>query len=186
MTAARKLATYDDVLKAPEHLIAEVIRGSLSLMPRPRPAHSRTMSRLGMELRSFDSPRADDPGGWIILDEPEVHLGLEIVVPDLAGWRRERMPEMPTSPAYFTLAPDWCCEILSPGTEAIDRGEKAEIYAEHGVAHYWLVNPELQTIEVLRLDGSTYRIVKVVRGEASQRIEPFEAIEFPVTSLWAR
>lgn len=95
------------------------------------------------------------------------------------------MPELPDV-AFSTLAPDWCCEILSPGTEAMDRGEKAEIYAEHGVAHYWLVNPELQTIEVLRLDGTTYRIVKVVRGEAAQRIEPFDAIEFPVTALWAK
>ena len=185
MTDARKLATYEDVLSAPEHFIAEVIRGSLSLTPRPRFAHSRTMSRLGMQLRSFDDPGPSDPGGWIILVEPELHLGMEILVPDLAGWRRERMPEMPQV-AYETLAPDWCCEILSPGTEKVDRGEKAEIYAEHGVSHYWLVNPELQTIEVLRLDGPTYRIVKVVRGEAPQRIEPFDAIEFPVTSLWAR
>ena len=185
MTAARKFATYEDVLNAPEHLTAEVIRGSLSLMPRPRFAHSRTMTRLGLELGSFDRPRAGDPGGWIILAEPELHLGMEIVVPDLAGWRRARMPEMPHVP-YSTLAPDWCCEILSPGTETMDRGDKAEIYAEHGVAHYWMVNPELKTIEVLRLDGATYRIIKVIRDEAPQRIEPFEAIEFPVASLWER
>ena len=95
------------------------------------------------------------------------------------------MPEMPHVP-YSTLAPDWCCEILSPGTETMDRGDKAEIYAEHGVAHYWMVNPELKTIEVLRLDGATYRIIKVIRDEAPQRIEPFEAIEFPVASLWER
>ena len=138
--AARKLATYEDVLNAPEHMVAEVIRGSLSLMPRPRPTHARTSSRLGMSLQSFDDPGPSDPGGWIILDEPELHLD----------------------------------------------ADKAEIYAAQGVKHYWLVNPELQTIEVLRLDGKGYRIVTVVRGEAKQRIEPFEAIEFPVMSLWAR
>ena len=181
MIAGRKLATYEDVLNAPEHLTAEVLRGVLRLSPNPGIVPRRALTRLGMGLSSFDR----DPGGWIFLPLPEVHLGMEIVVPDLAGWRRERMPEVPEVP-YISLAPDWCCEILSPGTEAMDRGDKAEIYAEHGVAHYWLVNPELKTIEVLRLDGATYRIIKVIRDEAQQRIEPFEAIEFPVASLWER
>lgn len=142
--------------------------------------------RLGMSLQSFDDPGPSDPGGWIILPEPELHLDADIVVPDLAGWRRERMPELPTDLAYLELAPDWCCEILSKGTERMDRGDKAELYAAQGVRHYWLVNPELQTIELLRSDGKSYRIVSVVRGESPQRIEPFEAIEFPVMSLWAR
>lgn len=181
MTAGRKLATYEDVLNAPEHLTAEVLRGVLRLSPNPGIAPRRALTRLGMGLASFDR----DPSGWIFLPLAEVHLGMEIVVPDLAGWRRARMPEVPEVP-YISLAPDWCCEILSPGTETMDRGDKAEIYAEHGVAHYWLVNPELKTIEVLRLDGATYRIIKVIRDEAPQRIEPFEAIEFPVASLWER
>ena len=181
MTSGRKLATYEDVLNAPEHVTAEVLQGVLRLSPNPGVRHRRAMTRLGMELGSFDR----DPSGWIFLPLVEVHLGMEIVVPDLAGWRRERMPEMPLAP-YTALAPDWCCEILSPGTETMDRGDKAEIYAEHGVAHYWMVNPELKTIEVLRLDGATYRIIKVIRDEAPQRIEPFEAIEFPVASLWER
>jgi Uma2 family endonuclease len=183
---ARKPATYDDVLAAPEGKVAEVIRGALTVMPRPRPTHANTASRLGMRLARFGDPDEGDPGGWIILDEPELHLGDDIVVPDLVGWRRARMPELPTDLAYFVLAPDWCCEVLSPGTEAMDRGEKLEIYAENGVGHYWLVNPDLHTIEVLRLDGSSYRIVRVFRGNDPARVEPFEAIELPLERLWKR
>lgn len=183
---ARKLATYEDVLAAPAHKVAEVIRGMLSVMPRPRPVHATAASRLGMRLARFGDPDDGDPGGWVILDEPELHLGADIVVPDLAGWRRERMPEIPIDLAYFVLAPDWCCEVLSPGTEKMDRGEKAEIYAENGVSHYWLVNPDLQTVEVLRLDGPTYRIVRVFRGSEPVRMEPFDAIEMSLDRLWQR
>lgn len=183
---ARKLATYEDVLAAPPHKVAEVIRGSLSLMPRPKPTHTRVASRLGARLAPFDDPSGDDPGGWVILDEPELHLGADIVVPDLAGWRRERMPEIPTDLAYFVMVPDWCCEVLSPSTEKMDRGEKAEIYAENGVPHYWLVHPELQTVEVLRLDGPTYRIIRVFRGSDPVRMEPFDALEMSLDRLWQR
>jgi hypothetical protein len=104
-----KRATYQDVLEAPEHLVAEIVRGHLSFMPRPRPAHARAASRLGMGLSGLDGQGEDPPGGWIILDEPELHLVAEILVPDLAGRRRERMPEMPTEPAYFERVPERAC-----------------------------------------------------------------------------
>ncbi|GAB4112234.1 MAG: hypothetical protein OHK0013_48230 [Sandaracinaceae bacterium] len=184
--AARKMATYEDVLAAPDHVVAEVIRGSLSLLPRPRPLHARTSSRLTMRLAGFDGDGDDGPGGWVILDEPELHLGSEIVVPDLAGWRRERMPEIPTDQPYFVLGPDWACEVLSPSTVRIDRGEKRAIYAEHGVRHLWLVDPDAQTLEVLRLDGPTYRIMATHAGDARVRAEPFDALELPLASLWQR
>jgi Uma2 family endonuclease len=183
---ARKLATYDDVLAAPRHLVAEVIRGALSLLPRPRPLHARTSSRLGVRLGCFDGDGDDGPGGWVILDEPELHLGNEILVPDLAGWRRERMPVLPTELAYFVLAPDWICEVLSPTTERIDRSDKTEIYAEHHVRHVWFLDPEVQTLEVLRLDGTTYRLIKTFGGDARPRAEPFDAIELPLAALWQR
>jgi Uma2 family endonuclease len=183
---ARKIATYQDVLDAPEHLVAEIVRGNLSLMPRPRPIHARAASRLGMALAGFDGASDEGPGGWLILDEPELHLGPEVIVPDLGGWRRERMPEMPTTPAWFELAPDWCCEVLSPSTERLDRGDKTEIYAEHRVGHLWLVNPELQMLEVLVLDGSTYRHAKTFVADAKVRAEPFEALEIDLARLWAR
>jgi Uma2 family endonuclease len=183
---ARKHATYEDVLAAPRHLVAEVIRGALSLLPRPRPLHARTSSRLGMRLGGFDGEGDDGPGGWVILDEPELHLGREILVPDLAGWRRERMPVLPTELAYFVLAPDWVCEVLSPATERIDRSDKTEIYAEHGVRHVWFIDPDVQTLEILRLDGTTYRLVKTFGGDARARAEPFDAIELALASLWQR
>ena len=183
---ARKHATYEDVLAAPRHLVAEVIRGALSLLPRPRPLHARTSSRLGMRLGGFDGEGDDGPGGWVILDEPELHLGREILVPDLAGWRRERMPVLPTEFAYFVLAPDWVCEVLSPATERIDRSDKTEIYAEHGVRHIWFIDPDVQTLEILRLDGTTYRLVKTFGGDARARAEPFDAIELALASLWQR
>src|SRR5262249_3759537 len=123
---------------------------------------------------------------WVILDEPEVHLGPDpdIVVPDLGGWRRERMPELPDV-AYLTLAPDWACEIISPSTEDIDRAEKVPIYAREGVTHVWLVDPNVKTLQILRLDGASYRIVTTMRGDGPVRPEPFDAVEFALGLLWA-
>jgi Uma2 family endonuclease len=121
----------------------------------------------------------------MILDEPEVHLGPHIVVPDLAGWRRERLPEVPNG-AYLELAPDWACEVLSPSTQALDRGRKLGVYASFGVGHVWLVAPEARLIEVLRLDGETYRIVQNAVGDDAARLEPFEAIALEVGVLWQR
>src|SRR5437016_825432 len=133
---AKKRATYEDVLRAPEHVVAEIINGELRLSPRPGKPHARATSSLGIELGGpFDRGRGG-PGGWIILDEPELHLGEEVVVPDLAGWRRERMPTLDEA-AYFTLAPDWICEALSKSTEADDRADKLPIYAAAGVEHAW-------------------------------------------------
>ena len=139
---ARRLATYDDLFNLPEHLIGEILHGQLITQPRPAPRHARRTSVIGAELMApYDKGRGG-PGGWWILDEPELHLGPHILVPDLAGWRRERMPVFPET-AYFTLAPDWVCEVLSPGTARIDRVVKMPLYAEQGVAWLWLVDPEI-------------------------------------------
>jgi Uma2 family endonuclease len=123
----------------------------------------------------------------VILDEPELHLGPEpdILVPDLAGWRNERMPVVPRA-AYVTLAPDWACEVVSPSTEDVDRAEKVPIYAREQVAHVWLLDPLLRTLEVLRLDGPPYRLAATWRGDAKVRAEPFDAIEMDLGVLWAR
>jgi Uma2 family endonuclease len=122
----------------------------------------------------------------MILDEPELHLGLEpdIIVPDLGGWRRERLPAVPHA-AYLTIAPDWACEVISPSTEDVDRSEKMPIYAREGVTHLWLVDPILKTLEVFRLDGDTYRMVHTWRGSLGVRAEPFDAIELDLSILWA-
>jgi Uma2 family endonuclease len=179
-----KRATYEDVLNAPENKVAEILDGELFLSPRPNPrhavAHSRLLSLLG---GPFDSG-IGGPGGWWILTEPELHFGEQVLVPDVAGWRRERMPAMPDE-AFFSLAPDWVCEVLSPSTERIDRSRKLRIYAEAGVAHAWLVKPSDGTLEVLRLREGSWTIVGVWEDAASVRAEPFEAVELELGRLWA-
>jgi Uma2 family endonuclease len=182
---ARKRATYEDVLAAPPHEVAEVINGYLELQPRPASLHAAAATALGEELGPPFKRGRGGPGGWVLLDEPELHLGEDILVPDLAGWRRERMPEIPDAP-YFELAPDWVCEVLSPSTYAKDRGRKLPIYGREGVRHAWLVEPRAQLLEVLALDGASYRIASTYEGDARVRAEPFDAIELDLSVLWAR
>src|SRR5512142_1943672 len=115
---ARRNATYDDLLGLPSHVVGELLEGSLVVSPRPASRHARAASGLGGELHGPFQRGRGGPGGWIILDEPELHLGGNVLVPDLAGWRRERMPQLPDV-AAFELAPDWVCEVLSASTQAI-------------------------------------------------------------------
>lgn len=178
-------ATYQDVIDAPPHVVAEIIDGVLYQSPRPASPHAIAASAVGEELGPPFKRSRGGPGGWMILNEPEIHLGEHIVVPDLSGWRRERMPETPHTP-FFTLAPDWVCEVLSPSTRRLDRGSKLEVYAHHGVTHVWLIEPLDQLVEVLRLDGAKYSIVQTVTGDSAVRLEPFDAIEFPLAALWQR
>ncbi len=183
---ALRQATYEDIVALPANVVGQILFGVLHTHPRPAPRHARATTRLGNELGGpFDRGRGG-PGGWIILDEPELHLDEHVLVPDLAGWRRERMPEMPIDKAYFNLAPDWACEVLSPSTASLDRGDKGKVYAAHGVQHLWFSDPEAQTLEVLALDGDSYRILDVVGGQALVRAVPFDAIELELGALWAR
>ncbi len=177
-------ARYEDLLAVPDHLVAEIIGGSLITSPRPSALHARAASRLGAELDGpFDRGRGE--GGWILLDEPELHLHGNIVVPDLAGWRRTRMPELPDTSA-FELAPDWICEVLSPSTAAMDRAEKLPIYAREHVGHAWLVDPIAQTLEAFRLDSSRWILLGTWRGSAKIHVEPFVEHELELAGLWAR
>ena len=175
----------------PSHLVAEIVGGVLRTMPRPARRHTIAASNLGEELGPPFKRGRGGPGGWVILDEPELHLGTmpDIVVPDLAGWRRERMPDAvgdEDAPPYYELAPDWVCEVLSPRTEAFDRGEKVPVYARESVRHVWLVDPIEQTLEVFRLEGERYMLLGVHHGDARVRAEPFDAIELDLAILWAR
>jgi Uma2 family endonuclease len=164
--------------------VAEILNGELVTSPRPAPPHARAASSLGGELYGpFDRGRGG-PGGWIILNEPELHLHGDVLVPDVAGWRRERMPALPQASA-FELAPDWVCEVLSPSTAPFDRTEKVPIYARERARHVWLVDPLLQTLEALRLDGSGYRLVGGWRGDASVQCEPFESRAINLADLWS-
>jgi Uma2 family endonuclease len=178
-----KRATYEDVLNAPEHKVAEILDGELFLSPRPSNRHAAATSRLGISLGSFDDSQGTPPGGWWLLDEPELHLGDDVLVPDIGGWRRERMPAIPDTP-FFALAPDWVCEVLSPSTERIDRVRKLRIYAAAGVAHAWLVNPAERTLEVLRLRDGSWTIVAVWFDTDIVRAPPFDAIELVLQRLW--
>src|SRR5262245_35621819 len=150
---ARRRATYEDILAAPEHMVAEIIDGELHLQPRPRRRHARSATGLGAVLTVAFDFGVSGPGGWVILDEPELHLGPEpdIVVPDIAGWREERYPgDRDDDDAFWTEAPDWACEILSASTARVDRMKKVPIFARERVPHVWIVDPRDRTVEVLR------------------------------------
>lgn len=180
----RRKATYEDVLAAPKHLIAEIIDGDLSLQPRPAGRHAAVASALGEELGPPFKRGRGGPGGWLILDEPELHLSSDILVPDLAGWRRERLPRV-CDEAYFELPPDWVCEVLSPSTEKQDRTAKLSIYAREAVPNAWLINPVQRTREVLRLTSEGWLTLAVHHDEQRVRAEPFDAIELDLGVLWA-
>ena len=182
---ARARSVYDEFLEVPHHLVAEVVRGALITQPRPAARHARAASRLGSALGPFDLGGAGAPGGWIILIEPELHLGPDILVPDLAGWRRARMPELPDV-AAFDLAPDWVCEVVSPSTAALDRADKLPIYARAGVAHAWLVDPLVQTLEVFKQDRGHWLLLATFKDHERVRAEPFDAIDLDLAALWAR
>lgn len=176
-------ATYHDVQAAPPDQIAELVAGLLHLSPRPAIRHARTSSRLGARLtRGFDFGE-DGPGGWWILDEPEVHLGSDVVVPDLAGWRQDHLPELPDE-AWISQPPDWACEILSPSTIRFDRVEKVPLYAREGVGHVWLIDPRSQTLEVLRLERGRYVILGSFAGATEVRAEPFDGMALLLGELW--
>jgi len=186
MQSAPRRASYDDILNAPENLVAEVVDGELYTSPRPASPHAVAGSVIvGDLLGSFHWPPGGPkgPGGWWILYEPELHLGRDVLVPDLAGWRRERMPTIPNTPA-FTLAPDWVCEVVSPHTARLDRVRKMPVYAHEGVAHLWLVDPLMKTLEVYRLESGHWVVASTHAGPDLCRAEPFAAVEFDMTRWW--
>ncbi len=178
-----KPATYADLEALPEHVVGELIAGELHVSPRPASAHTVAASVLGIALGGPFYLGQGGPGGWVLLDEPELHLGQDVLVPDLAGWRRERMPRPPRT-AAFTLAPDWVCEVLSPSTTTMDRAIKLPVYAREGVRHVWFLDPEVRLLEVFRLEGAHYSLRVTHTGTARVRAEPFEALELALAALW--
>lgn len=179
----QRKAAYEDLLQAPKHLVAEIINGRLITHPRPAPRHARATSLLGGELvYPFDRGRRG-PGGWWILDEPELHLGEHVLVPDLAGWRRERLPALPET-AWFELAPDWICEVLSPTTAHIDRVEKLPIYAAMEVKHAWLVDPDIRTLEAYENHEGKWVLLNAFENNDWVSVAPFNAVEIELAALW--
>ena len=179
----RSPATYQDVLDAPPHMVAELVEGALHLHPRPASRHALAGSVLGAELGMPFQMGRGGPGGWWIIDEPELHPGADVLVPDLAGWRRERMPVYPDAP-WFELVPDWACEVLSPGTRSFDLTDKRRIYAKSGVAHLWLVDPKPRTLEAFALQAGAWVLVAALKDDDEVSVPPFEAISFPLSTLW--
>jgi Uma2 family endonuclease len=177
-------ATYDDLMAVPDIMVAEIVDGELHASPRPAPRHARAGASLGGELvPPFDRGRGG-PGGWCILYEPELHLGRDVLVPDWAGWRRSRMPSLPNT-AYFPLAPDWVCEIVSPSTASLDRVKKLAIYAREQVGYSWIIDPDPRTLEVLRLDAGRWTILGTHTDNEVVGAEPFAELELELAALWA-
>jgi Uma2 family endonuclease len=179
----RRGAVYADIERVPDTMVAEIVGGELFASPRPRPRHAVAASALGADLNGPFQQGRGGPGGWWILDEPELHLGEDVLVPDLSGWRRERLPEMPDE-AYFTVAPDWICEVVSPHNERHDRERKMPVYAREQVRHAWLVDPLERTLEVLRLEQGRWSLVRTYGGGEVVLAEPFEAVEIDLLGLW--
>jgi Uma2 family endonuclease len=181
--AAKKRATYADLYTIPETWVGQIIDGELVAHSRPAVPHSMAELGLAGDLFSLFQRGRGGPGGWWILSEAELHLADDILVPDVAGWRRERMPIPPAAP-YVTLAPDWLCEVLSPGTAAVDRVRKLPIYSREQVRHVWFVDPIAKTLEVLRVDGTAWLLVQTFSGDERARAEPFDAVELELSAYW--
>jgi Uma2 family endonuclease len=189
VSSIKPRATYADLEAVPDHQVAELIDGELYTTPRPGLRHARASSLLGVELGGpFDHGRGG-PGGWILLDEPELHIADDVVVPDLAGWRRERFPhdvDHLVDPAFLTVAPDWICEVISPSTERLDRARKAGVYARAGVHYLWLLNPMSRTLEILRVEDRRWLLLETYSDQDRVRAEPFDVHEWDLATLWLR
>lgn len=179
----REHATYEDLLRVPENMVAELIEGELYASPRPAGPHTNTASSLGFLLGPPFQFGSGGPGGWWIFDEPELHFDRNVLVPDLGGWRRERMPQFPQN-HIFDIVPDWVCEVISPSSGRLDRLKKMPIYARVGVGHAWIIDPDLQTLEVFRHGGDGWHLVATHGENEVVRAAPFDEIEINLALLW--
>jgi Uma2 family endonuclease len=172
---------YEALVRLPEHLVGEIVGGELVVSPRPAPRNVLASSVLGSDLLgAFGRGKGS---GWWILDEPELHLGADVLDPDLAGWQRERLPVLPEEP-FFSLPPDWVGEVLSPRTMDLDRARKLPIYAREQVPWAWLVDPLARTLEVLRGRAEGWLLLAVHQGDVTVRVPPFEAVELDLAGWW--
>jgi Uma2 family endonuclease len=179
----RKPATYEDLEELPVGWVGEIIADELYASPRPAAPHLRAASRLGALLAMHFEMDPAGSGGWWFFDEPELHFGRNVVVPDLAGWRRERVPEPPNAP-WLTVAPDWLCEVLSPSTGFVDVSRKMPLYHGQGLEHVWLIDPAQRTLEVYRRGLYGWIRAELHAGDTLVRAEPFDALALDLGLLW--
>jgi len=177
-------ATYDDLIKLPDLMVAEIVDGELHASPRPAPRHAHAEFVVSGVLGSAFGFGSGGPNGWRLLPEPELHLGENVLVPDFAGWRHPRLARLPDT-AFIALVPDWICEIVSPSTARLDRAKKIAIYARERVSHAWLLDPIARTLEVLRLENSRWSILATHAGDEVVRVEPFLEVELELRLFWA-
>ena len=176
-------ATYEDLLKVPDHLVAEIVDGELFASPRPGSPHAYATGALHAELyRRLQRGDGCSPDWWFLI-EPELHLGAEILVPDIAGWRKVNMPRVPNV-VWFDIAPDWVCEVVSVKTARLDRIRKLPAYARQGVPHAWIVDPVAQSVEVYRRQDEHMLQFSTHEGPELIRAEPFTPCELDLNDLW--
>ncbi len=183
--ATKKPSLYEQLMCLPEGLTGEIINGQLRTQPRPAWPHSLAGSRLGADIEGPYGRGRGGPGGWWIIDESEVHFMLdkEVIVPDIAGWRKERMPSPPEGHKIQVL-PDWVCEIFSPSTKSADREEKMPLYAHYGVSYAWLVDPKTHTLEAYELVDAKWKPSGMFRDDDTISVAPFDAILIHLADLW--
>ncbi len=191
MTAHTKIspppASYQDVLDAPEGTVAEIVDGVFYLQAEPAPPHRIVMDGMVETLRPPFQRGRGGPGGWWIVGEPELHFGdrnYRTLVPDLAGWRRERLLSIPKRWSDLTVTPDWVCEIVSPSTARLDRTDKMRIYAEVGIPHLWMIDPLAKTLEVFQLHDGRWTLMSTHAGEDEAAAIPFDAVPLALDDLW--
>ena len=181
---AQKKATYDDLYGLPENMNGEIIDGELIASPRPSRRHGYTSASLTAKvIPEYQFREGGGPGGWVIMDEPEISFGDNIIVPDIAGWKRERFP-VEEDHNWISVVPDWVCEIVSPRSASIDRIRKMGLYAAHGVPYYWIIDPISKTLEVYENENSRWLVIGLFAGNDTVRVLPFHESEIDLSSLW--
>lgn len=176
---------YEELCALPENVIGEIINGELIVSPRPAPKHANSASGLTGILREYyQYGRNGGPGGWWILIEPQIEFPEKVVVPDIAGWKKSKMPSLPDK-AYFNLAPDWVCEVLSPSTARYDRISKLQVYANNGITDYWILDPVGKVLETYSLEKGGYKVGPAFSGNDIVKTSPFSDFEFDLGDLWA-
>lgn len=186
---AYKIPTYEDILALPEGITGEILDGQLYTSPRPSPIHQHAMSGTISPLKQkYGGGSGGEKKGWIFLTEPQLHIAQQDIVPDVAGWRIEKLPDVPKkifAEPLITVTPDWICEILSPSSGRRDRVLKRKIYLELKVGYYWIIDPINQTLEAYKYETSSkWTEVGIYGGEEKVRVEPFNDTEFDLSTLW--